>query len=68
MQDESKKDKELEMYKKSDGALHTYGGQIYVPSPCHTVDTSVSILESYPEQVILDIKKLNITEFYLYQK
>jgi len=35
--------------------VYTYKGLITVPTPCNVVTTNVSVLESYPEQVIVDI-------------
>ena len=36
-------------------AKHTYTGVVSVPTPCHTLTTSVEVAESYPEQIFLNI-------------
>lgn len=38
-----------------DGALHI-SGTLETPTPCHTITVEPVILESYPEQVVLDIQ------------
>jgi len=41
---------------------HTFAGTIELPTPCHLLQVDASVLESYPEQVVLDFTVLNNAE------
>ncbi|MCA9359752.1 hypothetical protein KC850_01805 [Candidatus Kaiserbacteria bacterium] len=38
---------------------HTFVGEIVFPSPCDLLETDAIVMESYPEQVILDFSVIN---------
>jgi hypothetical protein len=42
--------------------VHTFAGIIDMPTPCHLLEASTRVLESMPEQVILDFKVVNNAE------
>src|SRR3989344_3778820 len=46
-----------------ENGLHTYKGTIAVPTPCHDVISTVTVMESYPEQVLIDLKKEGASNF-----
>lgn len=41
---------------------HTLVGEIEMPTPCDLVETSASVMESFPEQVIVDFTVINNAE------
>lgn len=42
--------------------VHTYVGEIALPTPCDLLETSVTIAESYPEQIRIDFSVINTAE------
>lgn len=38
-----------------DGTSHEYTGSIVLPTPCYTLDTTVDVAESFPEQITINI-------------
>lgn len=42
-----------------EGITHTITGELMLPTPCYDVATELTVAESYPEQVIIDIKTSN---------
>ena len=42
--------------------LHTLVGEIPTPTPCELLESSVTIMESYPEQIRVDFSILNTSE------
>lgn len=36
-----------------DGDVHTVAGEIDLPTPCHLLETNVTVAESFPEQVVI---------------
>lgn len=47
-------------FKKSfDGNSLKYEGTVEVPTPCHEINQEVKVMESYPEQVRIDLSIVN---------
>jgi len=46
-----------------DDGLHTFAGEIPMPTPCDLIDVSSRVMESFPEQVVLDFTAINNAEF-----
>ncbi|MCK5026940.1 MAG: hypothetical protein KAS07_00825 [Candidatus Pacebacteria bacterium] len=44
------------------GGLHTYVGEIDLPTPCHELNHTITIAESFPEQVTIDFITKTETE------
>jgi hypothetical protein len=42
---------------------HTYKGTLAVPTPCHEVTSQVTVMESHPEQVTIDLKEQGASNF-----
>jgi hypothetical protein len=42
--------------------VHTYVGEIPLPTPCDLLETSATIAESYPEQIRLEFTVINTAE------
>ena len=42
--------------------LHTFEGEIVVPTPCHTLRSQVQVRESFPEQAVLLFETLTEAE------
>lgn len=42
---------------------HTYKGILTVPTPCHEILSQVTVMESYPEQVTIDLKEQGASNF-----
>lgn len=42
---------------------HTYKGILTVPTPCHEVTSQVTVMESHPEQVTIDLKEQGASNF-----
>jgi hypothetical protein len=47
--------------------LHTFAGEIPMPTPCDLLDTSTRVAESFPEQVFIDFKVINNSEACIQQ-
>lgn len=43
--------------------IHTYKGMLTVPTPCHEVISQVTVMESHPEQVTIDLKEQGASSF-----
>lgn len=43
--------------------VHTLVGEILMPTPCDLLESSVSVAESFPEQVMIDFSVINNAEF-----
>jgi hypothetical protein len=41
---------------------HTFAGTLEMPTPCHLLQVEASVLESFPEQIVLDFTVLNNAE------
>lgn len=46
-----------------ENGTHTYKGILTVPTPCHEVLSQVTVMESYPEQVTIDLKEQGASNF-----
>lgn len=44
------------------GGVHTFAGIIDMPSPCHLLEASTKVLESMPEQIVIDFTVINNAE------
>jgi hypothetical protein len=42
--------------------VHTYVGEIMLPTPCDLLDVTAIVMESYPEQINLDFTVINNAE------
>ncbi len=42
--------------------VHTYVGEIALPTPCDLLETSMLVAESYPEQMRIDFNVINTAE------
>lgn len=42
---------------------HVYKGTLTVPTPCHEILSQVTVMESYPEQVSIDLKERGASNF-----
>lgn len=42
--------------------VHTYAGEIVMPTPCDLLETEALVLESYPEQIQLNFTVINNAE------
>lgn len=42
---------------------HIYKGILTVPTPCHELISQVTVMESYPEQVTIDLKEQGASNF-----
>ena len=42
---------------------HIYKGILTVPTPCHEILSQVTVMESYPEQVTIDLKEQGASNF-----
>ena len=43
--------------------VHTLAGEIPMPTPCDLLETDARVMESFPEQVIVDFTVVNNAEF-----
>jgi hypothetical protein len=43
--------------------VHTFAGEIPMPTPCDLLEADALVMESFPEQIALDFKVLNNAEF-----
>jgi len=43
--------------------VHTLAGEIPLPTPCDLLETEVRVMESMPEQIVVDFTVLNSAEF-----
>jgi len=46
-----------------ENGMHTYKGILTVPTPCHEILSQVTVMESYPEQVTIDLKEQGASNF-----
>lgn len=46
-----------------ENGTHTYKGVLTVPTPCHEILSQVTVMESYPEQVTIDLKEQGASNF-----
>lgn len=46
-----------------ENGTHTYKGILTVPTPCHEILSQVTVMESYPEQVTIDLKEQGASNF-----
>lgn len=46
-----------------ENGVHTYMGTITAPTPCHDIVSKVTVMESYPEQVTIDLKLEGASNF-----
>ncbi len=46
-----------------ENGIHTYKGILTVPTPCHELVSQVTVMESYPEQVTIDLKERGASNF-----
>ncbi len=46
-----------------ENGTHTYKGILTVPTPCHELVSQVTVMESYPEQVTIDLKERGASNF-----
>ncbi|MBI5816815.1 MAG: hypothetical protein HZB09_00095 [Candidatus Yonathbacteria bacterium] len=46
-----------------ENGTHTYKGILTVPTPCHELISQVTVMESYPEQVTIDLKEQGASNF-----
>ena len=44
------------------GNTHTFAGSVVLPTPCDLLEVEARVLESFPEQIILDFKVINTAE------
>jgi hypothetical protein len=42
--------------------VHTYVGEVMLPTPCDLLDVTSTVMESYPEQIQLDFTVINNSE------
>lgn len=42
--------------------IHTYVGELVMPTPCDLIDVTASVMESFPEQIKLDFTVINNAE------
>lgn len=38
-----------------DGTEHEYTGSVVLPSPCHSLETTFAVAESFPEQITINL-------------
>lgn len=43
--------------------VHTIAGSVVLPTPCDLLESSATVMESYPEQVRLEFSVINTAEF-----
>ncbi len=43
--------------------VHTFAGEITLPTPCDLLNTSAQVMDSYPETIRLDFTVINQAEF-----
>lgn len=46
-----------------ENGTHTLKGILTVPTPCHEIVSQVTVMESYPEQVVIDLKEQGASDF-----
>lgn len=44
------------------GNTHTFAGSVILPTPCDLLEVEARVLESFPEQIILDFTVINTAE------
>ncbi|MDO8572313.1 MAG: hypothetical protein Q7S11_00915 [bacterium] len=46
-----------------ENGIHVYRGILTVPTPCHELVSQVTVMESYPEQVTIDLNEQGASSF-----
>lgn len=46
-----------------ENGIHVYRGTLTVPTPCHELVSQVTVMESYPEQVTIDLNEQGASSF-----
>jgi len=48
--------------------VHTLAGEIMMPTPCDLLEAEIRVMESFPEQIVIDFNVINTAEFCAQQQ